>query len=181
MTTRIIMTLAMCLSITTAKALTLDVRHRLKASPDGNRYVVSQKQETWNPHETALIVCDMWDAHTCKGVADRTAELAPTVNQVVQKARALGIQIIHAPSGTMDFYSGDPTRKRAKETTPAINLPETIGKWRHWINENEKKIGYPIDHSDGGCDCQPPCDRSGPYPWTRQTADGEEPARVLSE
>ncbi|MFH1718310.1 MAG: ThuA domain-containing protein, partial [Planctomycetota bacterium] len=32
----------------------------------------------------------------------------------------------------------------------------------------EETIGYPIDHSDGGCDCQPTCKQGPPWPWSRQ-------------
>src|SRR6185436_17080447 len=38
-----------------------------------------EKTETvsWKPAETGLIICDMWDTHTCAGAARRVAEMAP--------------------------------------------------------------------------------------------------------
>ena len=149
--------------------LTLTLRQHTETTSGSGQHVITCQKETWDPRHTALIVCDMWDTHHCNGAAVRTAELAPTVNRVVNKARAMGIQIIHAPSDTIDFYKDHPARGRAQQIPTAHTLPPGIGQWCHWINEQEKQIGYPIDHSDGGCDCQPRCDQAEKgYPWTRQ-------------
>src|SRR5580700_8030248 len=61
---------------------------------------------------------------------------------VLDAARARGIQIIHAPSETMEFYKDWPQRQRmlhiAKIEPPApLGLPDPP---------------LPIDDSDGGCD-----------------------------
>ncbi len=154
--------------------LLLSLRQRTETSLGSGQYIITCKKEAWNPLHTALIVCDMWDTHHCNGAAARTAELAPAFNRVVQKARNMGIQIIHAPSGTTDFYADHPARHRAQQIKRATNLPQGIDKWCHWINETEQEIGYPIDHSDGGCDCQPHCVQAKKgYPWTRQIASIE--------
>ncbi len=88
------------------------------------------------------------------------------MNEVVCKARDKGVMIVHAPSGTINHYKDHPARKRAQEATKADSLPKDIGGWCTWINEKEKKIGYPIDHSDGGCDCEPKCEQGSP--WRKQ-------------
>src|ERR1043165_875804 len=70
---------------------------------------------TWKPSETAVIICDMWDTHTCAGAARRVAEMAPKLNAFVAAARKQGVLIIHAPSDVIKFYEGTPQRKRAKD------------------------------------------------------------------
>lgn len=79
----------------------------------------------WRPAETAIIICDMWDNHYCQNAAKRVQAMAPRMNQVLKKARALGVTIIHAPSGTMDVYAGTPQRLRlmnAPKATPPVPI-----------------------------------------------------------
>jgi type 1 glutamine amidotransferase len=54
---------------------------------------------------------------------------------------------------------------RAQSAAKAENLPSDISKWCKWIDANEKVV-YPIDQSDGGCDCEPRC--KGGHPWRKQ-------------
>ncbi|MHC4365444.1 MAG: isochorismatase family protein, partial [Planctomycetota bacterium] len=119
----------------------------------------------WNPSETAVIICDMWDQHWCKGATRRVAELAPRMNRFVIQARKRGVLIVHAPSATVKHYKDHPACKRARNTPKAPNLPPDISKWCRWIDTNEKTV-YPIDQSDGGCDCRPRC--KGGHPWRKQ-------------
>ena len=146
--------------------LILAARSRLESSDGSGKFVVVSKQLQWEPSQTAIIVCDMWDKHWCDGATQRVAELAPRMNEIVGRARGKGVFIIHAPSGTMDYYKDHPARKRAMDAPQALNVPPDIGKWCNWINEREQKVGYPIDHSDGGCDCRPKCKESSP--WRKQ-------------
>ncbi len=122
---------------------------------------------SWLPAETAVIVCDMWDDHTCKGAARRVAAMAPQVDAFVAKARARGVLIVHAPSDVMKFYEGTPQRKRAQEA-PMAAAPVPI-RSRQLMPERESAL--PIDDKDW-CDCRPKCDiaaRSAKgWPWTRQ-------------
>ena len=62
------------------------------------------KRAEWDPKKTALIICDMWDDHWCKSAAQRVAEMAGPLNEVVKTARARGVFIIHAPSTCTAFY-----------------------------------------------------------------------------
>jgi nicotinamidase-related amidase/type 1 glutamine amidotransferase len=143
--------------------LVLNARSRVEIGEDSGTFRVLCERQEWDAAETAIIICDMWDRHWCKGATRRVAELAPYMNRVVRTARDKGVFIIHAPSGTMDSYKEHPARKRAQSAPKAANLPDGIGKWCKWIDEQEKKAGYPIDHSDGGCDCEPKCKQGSPW------------------
>ena len=146
--------------------LTLPRRSRVETPESSGKFTVLSDVLEWKASETAIIICDMWDQHWCKGVTRRVTELAPHINSVVSKGRSKGVLIIHAPSGTVDYYSDHPARKRAQNAPKAANLPQDIGKSCKWINQREEKAGYPIDHSDGGCDCEPKCETG--RPWRKQ-------------
>jgi len=105
----------------------------------------------------------MWDRHWCKGATLRVDELAPRMNDVVNKARERGMLVVHAPSETMEFYVGTPQRRRATEA-PAVDLPQELHTWRGLDPSEEPEL--PIDDSDGGCDDEPQCKQGNP--WTRQ-------------
>lgn len=133
--------------------LTFTLRNRV--APAGtDRFAVVEKQETWQPSQTAVIVCDMWDAHHCLNAVRREEELVPVMDQVLSKLRSQGVLVIHAPSSCMDAYKEHPARKRAQATPPAKNLPQDIGKWCYKIPAEEKGK-YPIDQTDGGEDDDP--------------------------
>ncbi len=143
--------------------LLLVTRSRAPLADDANQFMVVQGKVEWDRKQTAVVICDMWNQHWCKGATERVAELAPHINEVVSKARDRGVLIIHAPSGTVAAYADHPARKRAQDAPQAANLPEDIGKWCNWIDQKEEAAGYPIDHSDGGCDCQPKCKQGNPW------------------
>jgi nicotinamidase-related amidase len=91
---------------------------------------------------TAILICDMWDKHWCTGATGRVGALAARMAPVLDRARAYGIQIIHAPSEVMDFYKDAPQRRRmlalAKIEPPS---PAPLAD-----------PPLPIDDADGGCD-----------------------------
>jgi nicotinamidase-related amidase len=151
---------------TDENTFTITARSRIETSEGSRKFRVTSSQLEWKASETAIIICDMWNQHWCKGATRRVGELAGRMNRVVMKARDKGVLIIHAPSGTIGNYKGSPARKRAQDAPKAANLPKNIGGWCTWINEEEKKIGYPIDHSDGGCDCEPKCKQGSV--WRKQ-------------
>ena len=111
-------------------------------------------KEAWLPSRTAIIVCDMWDTHTCKNAVIREGEMAPRMNEVLEKARSQGVLIIHAPSSCMAAYEGTAARERAKSAPPAARLPDKIGEWCRQIPAEELAV-YPLDQSDGGNDDEP--------------------------
>lgn len=111
--------------------------------------------QAWDPSVTAIIVCDMWDAHHCLNAVRRAQQLAPRIDALLKQARERGVTIIHAPSSCMEFYKDHAARKRAQEVPKATTVPEEIGSWCHWKNATEEEAGYPIDASDGGEDDDP--------------------------
>lgn len=158
-------------------ALTLTLRRRLPAQ-GGEAWEVSLGKESWQPKQTAITVCDMWDTHTCLNAVRRVEQMAPRLNQVLDKARSLGVTIIHAPSGCMAMYKDHPARQRAQAAPKAANLPPDIAKWCTKIAA-EDKGKYPLDQSDGGCDSDPAeqkahadklkaMDRNPRAPWIKQ-------------
>ncbi len=136
------------------------------------------KKVEWNPRETAIIICDMWDDHTCKAAAARVAEMAPMMNETVNAARKKGMFIIHAPSGRTSFYKTTPQQQRAVDA-PQSKAPVKF-KWNY---RDEHKESDPLKFIlAGGCGCKVPCDGWVPdktglrhwdykghkIPWTRQ-------------
>jgi nicotinamidase-related amidase len=158
----------LCLQIPLmAQPLTITVEKRFSIPVDSTRYQAKISQENWDPRQTALIICDMWDKHWCPTATARVEEMAPVMNQMVKAAREKGVFIIHAPSSVTDFYAGHPARDRAIQAPKAQNLPPDIRSWCSWLDEDERKV-YPIDQSDGGCEC---LDCPSYDAWTRQVAD----------
>lgn len=162
-----------------AEPLSITKRHRPEVEP--GYFPAKLVQEMWKPEETAVIVCDMWDAHHCLNAVRRVEEMAPRMNELVKKLRASGALVIHAPSSCMDFYKDTPARNRAQAAPEAKNLPEGIETWMHWIDKREEDAGYPIDASDGGEDDDPKehadwaeelkrMGRNPGSPWKRQYA-----------
>jgi nicotinamidase-related amidase len=103
----------------------------------------------WKTSETAIIVCDMWDNHYCQNAAKRVREMAPRMNRVLRAARGIGVQIIHAPSGTMDIYESTPQRKRMKDARRSTP-PVPIAKWCYLDPKSEGPL--PVDDQTEPCD-----------------------------
>ncbi len=142
--------------------LTLRARRRNKDRNSGNSEQVLQ----WPVARTAIIICDMWDAHTCALSAQRVAALAPRMNQLVSAARSHGVMIIHAPSDTMKYYEGTPYRERMRQAPTAASPFPIINRCARVPAEERN---FPIDDSAGGCDDPIAKRETGPpYPWTRQ-------------
>ena len=140
----------------------VSLQKRLPSETDTGSYYIASEIQKWNPSETAIIICDMWDQHWCKGAAERVAEMAPFMNNVISLARDKGILIVHAPSSCMEFYKNHPARKlgqkyKSKKAASLIS-GDNLG--------SEKGAVWPVDQSDGGCDCSPECKQG--RPWTRQ-------------
>lgn len=147
--------------------LRLPARERAETAAGSGQFREVSKTLEWNPHQTALVICDMWDTHTCPNSAARVDELAPHVNAFAKAARAKGVLIIHCPSNTMAFYEGTPGRKLAQSAPPATP-PVPLKKWCYVDTALEAPL--PIDDTDGGCDCPRTWKKGDPYPWTRQNA-----------
>jgi nicotinamidase-related amidase/type 1 glutamine amidotransferase len=138
----------------TKNTFALTLRSRVPSAVEKGAYEVVTKQVTWDPKQTAVIVCDMWDSHHSLNAVRRVQEIAPRMNRVLEKARSMGALIIHAPSSCMAPYKDHPARKRAQAAPKAANLPAGIAAWCHKIPAEEQGI-YPLDQTDGGCDTDP--------------------------
>ncbi|HTE17981.1 MAG TPA: hypothetical protein VK689_06335 [Armatimonadota bacterium] len=145
----------------------LELKARYREETAGGEFAAREKKLRWEPAQTAVIICDMWDEHWCRGATRRGAELAPRMNSLATAARKRGVLIVHAPSDCMAAYADHPARKRAQAAPTAANLPKEIGAWCKSIPAEEKGR-YPIDQSDGGCDDTPTCKTRNA--WRGQTA-----------
>ena len=135
--------------------LTMHLRSQV-ADPNGKTRE-SQRTASWDPRETAIIVCDMWDDHWCRSAARRVGEMAGPLNDLLKQARRQGMFVIHAPSSVTGFYKGTPQRKRA-QSAPFAKAPvalATAPRWgTAWCWTDAKHEGVlPIDDSDMGCSC----------------------------
>jgi nicotinamidase-related amidase len=141
---------------------TLSLRARRRTKEAG----ASEQVLHWPVARTAIVICDMWDTHTCGMSAQRVALMAPRMNQVVSGARSLGVMIIHAPSDTMKFYDGTSWRDRMRNAPLAVS-PFPIVPRCPRVQEEERD--FPIDDSAGGCDDPIVKPETGPpYPWSRE-------------
>jgi nicotinamidase-related amidase len=140
--------------------LSLRTRRRTKEG------TASEQVLRWPVARTAIVICDMWNTHTCGMSAQRVAMMAPRMNQVVSGARSLGVMIIHAPSDTMKFYEGTPWRDRMRNA-PTVVSPFPIINRCPRVPDEERD--FPIDDSAGGCDDPIVKPETGPpYPWSRE-------------
>src|SRR6476659_4829143 len=145
---------------------TIALRARSRSAEPPGSVRVSERALRWEVAQTAIIICDMWDAHTCSLSAQRVALMAPRMNQVVSAARSLGVMIIHAPSDTMKYYEGTPWRERMRSAPTAASPFPILARCAR-IPEEERN--FPIDDSAGGCDDPIVKPETGPpYPWTRE-------------
>lgn len=119
------------------------------------RWQKVSKRRTLPCSQTAVLLCDVWDKHWSRGATERVDAMVPRVNEAVGAARTRGVQIIHAPSGTMDFYAGTPARQRMIDAPRAVppaplELPDPP---------------LPVDASDHGSDTG---ETQPSTAWTRQ-------------
>jgi len=123
------------------------LQHSKSPAPVSKReYTIVYETEKWDPARTAIIICDMWDTLKCRIPADRVAEMAPHMNEVITEARRRGVLIIHSPSGNVDYYKGTPQRALCLNA-PAVESKVPL-QW-NYLNE-ELEAPLPIDDSDNG-------------------------------
>jgi nicotinamidase-related amidase len=125
-----------------AADITLDLRSRVEAVKGAGDWREVHPRQSLAVEKTAVIICDMWDKHWCRGATERVDSLVAQMAPFVEAARKRGFQIIHAPSETMAFYQDAPQRQRmmavAKVAPPTLlSLPDPP---------------LPIDDKSGGCD-----------------------------
>lgn len=120
----------------------LNVRGRVEAFKGSGEWQEVRLERALPIHQTAILICDMWDNHWCTGAARRVNVLAQKMAPLIEQARAGGVQIIHAPSDVMDFYASDPHRRTMIELSRIEPPP----------NLDLSDPPLPIDDSAGGCD-----------------------------
>ena len=122
----------------------LNLRTQALARGDDARsfWAVQEAAESWPCQRTALLLCDVWDKHWCRGATERLEVMIPRMNQVVAAARRGGVQIVHAPSDTLDFYADSPARQRVAQAA-RVEPPAALVR---------EEPPLPIDDSDGGSD-----------------------------
>ncbi|MBL9122553.1 MAG: isochorismatase family protein [Planctomycetaceae bacterium] len=141
----------------------LHTRVRSETETGSGKFRIVERAVAWNPRETAIVVCDMWDRHWCQGATARVAEMAPRMNEVLKAARARGVLILHCPSDTMKFYEGAPQRKIA-QAAPRVETDKKPAGWCPLASGREPAL--PFDNSRDRCDCEPQCPHGNP--WRRQ-------------
>jgi type 1 glutamine amidotransferase/nicotinamidase-related amidase len=132
-----------------ADPLNMTARYCVANAADTGGSEVRERKLTWEPKQTAIVICDMWDKHWCPSATRRVGEMAPRMNDVISHARAKGVFIIHCPSDCMDFYQDAPQRKMAMSARAAKNLPKDIAEGCRRLDD---EAPLPIDDRDGGCD-----------------------------
>ena len=137
--------------------LHLNLRHQiLKQDATGhNQWEVVATEVRLLANETAILLCDVWDKHWSRGATERVDAMVPRMNHVITAARAKGVQLIHSPSDTLDFYAGTPARQRLIDA-PRLDPPPPLA-----YNDPPQ----PIDASDGGSDTG---EKSWYKAWSRQ-------------
>jgi nicotinamidase-related amidase len=149
-----------------AEPLQLLLRSQQETAPQSGQYRAVTRNQQWDAKQTAMVVCDMWDDHTCPNAAKRVGQMAPRMNEVLKAARAQGVLIFHCPSGTMKFYEGQAGRKLA-QSAPPVEAARPLANWCYLDKDREPPL--PIDDSDA-CDCERAWKKGDPYPWTREIA-----------
>jgi len=139
-----------------AADLRLPVRSRVEAFKGSGVWEEVRLDAALPIPQTAILICDMWDRHWCSGATRRVGALALRIAPVIDQARARGIQIIHAPSETMEFYQDFPQRQRILHVAK-IEPPTPLGL---------EDPPLPIDDSGGGCDTGDSFYKA----WTREIA-----------
>jgi nicotinamidase-related amidase len=133
----------------------LRLRTSVRPFKDSKAWQEAYFQGRFEAQKTAIIICDMWNKHWCDGATRRVKVLAARMEPVLERARAAGIQIIHAPSDTMPFYKSYPQR--------LVMVNEALVKPPRSLGLTDPPL--PIDDSDGGCDT--PGDHEHQV-WTRE-------------
>ena len=151
------LTAALVLAVPVLAAdLQLALRSRVEAFKGSGVWEEVQLRDSFPTSQTAILICDMWDKHWCSGASRRVEALAQRMAPIIVEARSHGIQIIHAPSETMEFYKDWPQRQRIQRIAK-IEPPAALGL---------SDPPLPVDDSSGGCDTGDQSYKA----WTREIA-----------
>ena len=133
-------------------------RRELALDERGYRgWVVREEPVELQPATTALVLCDVWDHHWCRGAEERLEPLVPGIDHTARTARDLGMLVVHAPSDTMSFYADHPARARVLAAPPVAPPAERA----------HDDPPQPVDGSDSSDTARDPSPKSTRR-WTRQ-------------
>jgi len=118
---------------------------------------VRERPVELQPARTALVLCDVWDHHWCRGAEERLEPLVPDIDRTARAARGMGMLVVHAPSDTMEFYAGHPARARVLAAA-AIKPP---------AERDHADPPQPVDGSDSS-DTDPDPVAKPTRRWSRQ-------------
>jgi nicotinamidase-related amidase len=144
------------------QVLKVSLQKRIPSDLDEGAFIIINEIQDWSGEETAVIICDMWDEHWCKGATSRVAEMAPLMNNVVSMARDKGALIVHAPSDCMDYYKNHPGRKLAKKYKSKA-VEKKLGEGKLTCEPDQE---WPFKLIADGCDDSPVCKNR--KAWTKQ-------------
>jgi nicotinamidase-related amidase len=143
--------------------LSLRARRRVEQPPGSGNFRVSDEVLRWEVARTGIMICDMWDTHTCLTAAQRIGVMAPRMNQAVSAARNLGVMVFHCPSDTMKYYEGKPQRLRMQRA-PMVPSPIPIRA----TPQNSELSGGCSDPINTRYVGPGPSTTRGNYPWERE-------------
>ena len=86
------------------QTVAVNLRSRVEAFKGSGVWQEVALRSEIEPKRTAVVLCDVWDNHWCRGASGRVDVLAPRIEKFVEVARKRGVLVIHAPSETMEFY-----------------------------------------------------------------------------
>ena len=155
----------------------LKLRYQTESSPGTGRFH-GLTREVWNPSETAVIVCDVWDLHHSQNAVRRLEEFAPRLDEVLQEARSR-----ERRSSTRRAIAWLPTRIIRRGSGPSTrrgppNCPTTSSLVFAHSGRGASRLS--LDQSDGGDDDDPEehqawaakleqLGRNPGSPWQRQS------------
>ena len=143
----------------TRNIIELNLQHQTLDKTNGfSTWKTIKTKTNWKPSKTALLLCDIWDSHWCRGAVKRLNLMTKQMNNVTSSCRSLDMPIIHAPSSTLDFYKDTPARKRVK-SIPPFDIPPDL---------DHSDPPLPVDSSDHGSDTG---EEEPQSVWTRQHSD----------
>lgn len=116
---------------------------------ESSRIERTERIVDWEAASTAVIVCDMWDDIYCHSARRRIGVMVPKMNEVLSLARDHGVQVVHAPSGTMDLYEGSAQRLRMRRAKPA-KPPIALETWCYL--DPKKEPPMPVETDKCACD-----------------------------
>ncbi len=120
---------------------------------------VRERTVDLQPASTALVLCDVWDHHWCRGAEERLEQLVPLIDRTARAVRDLDMLVVHAVSDTMGFYADHPARTRVL-AAPRVSPPQ---------EHPHADPPQPIDGSDSSDTARDPA-AQGTRRWRSQHA-----------